>query len=46
MRGPNIPCLLRFSHFLKDVLLTFARLRDCLVCAHLIFSANLGLHIF
>ena len=45
MRGPNIPRLLRLSHILNVVLLTFARLRDSLISAHLIFSANLGLHI-
>ena len=46
MRRPNIPSLLRFTLYLNIVQLTFARLRDSLVCANLIFPTSLGLHIF
>ena len=45
MRGPNIPCILRFSHLLNDVLLSFGRLRDFLIGVNHISPAYLGLNI-
>ena len=45
MHGPNIPFILRFSHFLNDVLLSFGRLRDFRIGVNLISPGYLGLNI-